>query len=104
MAARTPLSLGTLGGSSPVTSRRPPPATMVALGSRPMNDHRAQRSPCSTDSSRKPGSSPTPREKAATGGVVLDNRRDEPVGVVGDVGQVFFPGRDRRSDRHGAES
>ena len=35
-------------------------------GSRPTNDHRLQRS-CSTDSSRKPGSSPTTRRKAATG-------------------------------------
>src|SRR5437879_2769500 len=32
-----------------------------------MNDHRPHRSPCSTDSSRKPGSSPTIRRNAATG-------------------------------------
>src|SRR4051794_34640844 len=45
----------------------PPPATRVAAGRRPTNDQRAQRSPCSTDSSRKPGSSPTTRRNADTG-------------------------------------
>ncbi len=50
-----------------MTSRRRPRATMVAVGRRPMNDQRPQRSPCSTDSRRKPGSSPTTRAKAATG-------------------------------------
>src|SRR3954470_1989218 len=68
MAASMPRSNGTLGGSAaPSTSIRPPRLTSVARGSRPMNDQRLHRSPCSTDSNRKPGSSPTHRPKAATG-------------------------------------
>src|SRR5256885_6915442 len=67
MATSTPWSSGTEGGRVPVTSRRRPRATTVADGSRPMNDHRLQRSPCSTDSNRNPGRSSTHRVKAATG-------------------------------------
>ena len=51
----------------PVTSTCRPRATRVAMGLRPMNDQRLQRSPCSTDSSRNPSPGPTTRAKAATG-------------------------------------
>src|SRR4051794_16016672 len=67
MAASTPRSSGTDGGTVPSSSRRPPRATIVADGSRPTNENRLHRSPCSTDSSRKPGRAPTHRAKAATG-------------------------------------
>src|SRR4051812_39151660 len=67
MAASTPRSSGTDGGTVPSSSRRPPRATIVADGSRPTNENRLQRSPCSTDSSRNPARSPTQRAKAATG-------------------------------------
>ncbi len=43
---------------------------MVVRGLRPTKDQRLQRSACSTDSSRKPGRSPTRRAKAATGVVM----------------------------------
>src|SRR5947209_15976371 len=66
-AASTPRSSGTDAGTLPVTSSRPWRATSVAAGSRPMNDHRLHRSPCSTDSKRNPGWSPTHRAKADTG-------------------------------------
>src|SRR2546423_7007134 len=45
----------------------PSRATRVAAGRRPMNEKRPQRPPWSTDSSRKPGSSPTTRRNADTG-------------------------------------
>src|SRR5438067_90725 len=54
-------------GRVPSTSMRPPRATRVAAGRRPMNEKRPQRPPWSTDSRRKPGSSPTTRRKAETG-------------------------------------
>src|SRR5947209_4491345 len=54
-------------GRVPSTSIRPPRATRVAAGRRPMNEKRPQRPPWSTDSSRNPGSSPTTRRKAETG-------------------------------------
>ena len=61
----TPESHGTESGSDPwVTSTRRPRATSVAAGDRPTNEKRLQRSPCSTDSSRKPGPSPTTDRKA----------------------------------------
>ncbi len=44
-----------------------PRATKVAAGQRPTKENRLQRSPCSTDSSRKPGPSPTIARKAPTG-------------------------------------
>ena len=46
-------------GSVPSTVMRPSRSTNVADGSRPTNENRLQRSPCSTDSSRKPVPSPT---------------------------------------------
>src|SRR5687767_14936980 len=49
------------------TSTVPPRLVKVTDGRRPTNDQRPHRSPCSTDSSRKPGSSPAMRRKAATG-------------------------------------
>ena len=54
---------------SPVDRRRcRPRGDEGGRGSRPTNDQRLQRSPCSTDSSRKPGSSSRhSRAKAATG-------------------------------------
>src|SRR5215213_5284266 len=66
-AASTPRSRGTEGGSEPSTSRRRLRATRVADGLRPRNEKRLHRSPCSTDSRRNPGPSPTRRPKAATG-------------------------------------
>src|SRR5512144_84704 len=63
-----PWSSGMASGTawSTVTSR--PRAVKVAAARRPTNDQRLQRSPCSTDSSRKPGSSSRQRRaKAATG-------------------------------------
>ena len=80
MAARMPRSSGTPAGSVPVASTSRPRATRVASGLRPMNDQRLQRSPCSTDSSRKPGSSPTSAEEGG-------DRR-------GEVGQHLAPHRD----------
>ena len=67
MAARIPWSSGTPSGRRPEVSTVRPAAVRVASGLRPMNDQRPQRSPWSTDSSRKPGSSPTTRRKADTG-------------------------------------
>ena len=68
MQQRTPSSQGTDAGSEPwVTSTRRPRATSVAAGERPTKEKRLQRSPCSTDSSRKPGPSPTMARKAPTG-------------------------------------
>src|SRR5437588_5143118 len=46
---------------------RPLRATIVAAGRLPMNENRPHRPPWSTDSSRKPGSSPTTRRNAETG-------------------------------------
>src|SRR5438874_6952526 len=66
-AARTPRSRGMPAGRVASTSMRPPRATSVAAGRRPMNEKRPQRPPWSTDSRRKPGSSPTTRRKAETG-------------------------------------
>src|SRR5438477_4592429 len=66
-AASTPPSRGTVDGRLPCTSSPPGRATSVADGRRPTNEKRLQRSPLSTDSSRKPGSSPTRRRNAATG-------------------------------------
>ena len=55
-------------GSDPwVTSTRRPRATRVAAGERPTKENRLHRSPCSTDSSRKPGPSPTMARNAPTG-------------------------------------
>ena len=62
-----PRSVGTSTGSLPVTSTWPSRSSNVATGSRPTNEKRLQRSPCSTDSSRKPGPSPTSLANAATG-------------------------------------
>ena len=42
-------------------------ATSVAAGARPTKENRLQRSPCSTDSRRKPGPSPTMARNAPTG-------------------------------------
>src|SRR5437867_4580384 len=66
-AASTPRSRGTEGGRSPAMSRRPSRATSTADGSRPTNEKRPQRPPCSTVSSRKPAPWPTSLQKAATG-------------------------------------
>src|SRR3954466_10509139 len=54
-------------GSVASTSMRPRRATSVAAGRLPMNENRPHRPPWSTDSSRKPGSSPTTRRNAETG-------------------------------------
>src|SRR5688572_26386970 len=67
IAASIPRSVGTLGGRSPSTVSCPSRSTIVADGLRPTNENRLHRSPCSTDSSRKPGSCPTSLAKAATG-------------------------------------
>ena len=64
----TPSSRGTESGRAPwVTVMVRPRATKVAAGQRPTKENRLQRSPCSTDSSRKPGPSPTIARKAPTG-------------------------------------
>ena len=60
-----PSPVGT--GSRPVAVTSRPRATSSASGVRPTNEYRPQRSPPSTDSSRKPGPSPTTLAKAATG-------------------------------------
>ena len=54
-------------GISPSTSSWLSIFLIVKSGFRPMNDHRLHRSPCSTDSSKNPGWSPTIRSKADTG-------------------------------------
>ena len=56
IAANIPRSAGTLAGMSPSTVSRPSRSTIVADGLRPTNEKRLHRSPCSTDSSRNPGS------------------------------------------------
>src|SRR3954465_6369500 len=67
MAASTPRPSGTDGGSAPPASGPPPRARIGADGSRPTNENRLHRSPCSTDSSRKPGRGPPHRATGATG-------------------------------------
>src|SRR4051794_25688373 len=69
----------------------PPRATSVTAGRRPMNDHLPQRSACSTDSNRKPGSSPTTRRNAATG-VVRSASTSHHTGTT-----VWVPARARNS-------
>src|SRR5438094_379088 len=67
-AASTPWSRSIPAGSTPPSTVIPPSRpTSVTAGRRPTNDHLPHRSACSTDSSRKPGSSPTTRANAATG-------------------------------------
>src|SRR5581483_5127659 len=66
-AARTPRSSGMPSGRVLSTVIVPLRATSVAAGRRPMNEKRPNRPPWSTDSSRKPGSSPTTRRNAETG-------------------------------------
>src|SRR5436309_508370 len=66
-AARTPSFTGMPSGRVASTSIRPPRATRVAAGRRPMNEKRPHRPAWSTDSKRKPGSSPTTRRNAETG-------------------------------------
>src|SRR5687767_13670201 len=63
------------------TSTVPPRLVKVTDGRRPTNDHRPQRSACSTDSNRKPGSSPTMRRNAATG-VVRSARTSRQTGTT----------------------
>ena len=58
---------GTSTGRVPSTVTTPSRSMSVATGSRPTNENRLQRSPCSTDSSRNPAPSPTSLANAATG-------------------------------------
>src|SRR2546421_8310274 len=80
-ATSTPRSRGTLGGRRPWSSSAPERATSVADGRRPTKEKRLQRSPRSTDSSRKPGPLPTRRRKAATG-VMRSDRTSHHTGTM----------------------
>src|SRR5487761_2309854 len=68
MQARMPRSSGTDPGSSPLmTWRSRPRATNDEAGARPIKEYRLNRSPCSTDSNKKPSPSPTTVKNAPTG-------------------------------------
>ena len=97
MAARIPWSSGTPGGSAPAASSRPPREVRVASGLRPMKLQRLHRSPCSTDSSRKPLSSPTRRANADTG-VVKSASTSRHTGIT-----VWSRASARNSSRLGTE-
>ena len=66
-AAKKPLSRGTDAGTAPLTRTLPSTNETSARGRQPTKLNRAQRSPCSTDSSKKPGWSPTSAKNALTG-------------------------------------